>query len=136
MFGNNKTYLIDVLVVHSTGAGYAVRNQLGMSAIVAQEHAKMIKFLPTAEAIGAEVVPFALDSTGVWGPCATQWLVRMLRDLNLDGEGRDVERRRLQYLVAHRLHRGNAAMAREYANRNKRERIPLVPSVHFRSWQH
>jgi hypothetical protein len=133
---NNKTFLIDVLVVHSTGAGYAMRNQLGMRAIAAQENAKMIKFLPTAVAIGAEVVPFALDSTGVWGPSATQWLVRMLSDLKLDGEDREVERRRLQYLVAHRLHRGNAAMAREYANRNKRERIPLVPSVHFRSWQH
>ena len=138
VFTGRECYLIDVVVVHATGPGYARRGRQGMVAVEDVEKAKKNKFKTMADRFVAELVPFALDSTGAWGTCASRWADNLLRSLlkegSLDDDDVEVERRRLRYLVAHTLHRGNAATARDHSNRN-RGRASFIPSQHFQSWR-
>ena len=84
----------------------------------------------------AEVIPFVVDASGVWGPSATKWVAEVLNKAAEEGFIREddvgQERRRMRFAVAHALHKGNSALWHEYSHKNAA--APRQQSLYFTGW--
>ena len=89
-----------------------------------------------ARGLFAEVIPFVVDASGVWGPSATKWVSQLLNKAVEEGfiDECDVhhERLRIRYAVAHALHKCNAAMWYDFNHRNPT--APRLQSPWFTEW--
>jgi hypothetical protein len=129
----NSEFLVDVAVLHTHGKG---RQRWGTDALMDEEKAKRKHYQDMARGMHAEVIPFVVDASGVWGPSATKWVSQLLNKAVEEGfiHESDVrqERRRIRYAVAHALHKGNAAMWYDYNHRNPT--APRLQSPWFTEW--
>ena len=116
-----KQYLVDVAVVQSFGAGQVETGRVGAKYLEAAERRKREHYADIAVEFQAEVIPFVVDASGVWGPSATKWVSEVLNKAAEEGFIREddvgQERRRIRFAVAHALHKGNSAMWHEYSHK-------------------
>ena len=131
-----KQYLVDVAVVQSFGAGQVETGRVGAKYLEAAERRKREHYADIAVEFQAEVVPFVVDASGVWGPSATKWVSEVLNKAAEEGFIREddvgQERRRIRFAVAHALHKGNSAMWHEYSHKNAT--APRQQSLYFTGW--
>jgi hypothetical protein len=131
-----KQYLVDVAVVQSFGAGQMDTGRMGVKYLEDVERRKRGHYQDMAGDYQAEVIPFVVDATGVWGPSATKWVSEVLNKAAEEGFIREddvrQERRRMRFAVAHALHKGNSAMWHEYSHKNPD--APRQQSLYFTGW--
>ena len=133
----DKHYLVDVAVVHSFGVGQVDSRRKGLEYVEDAEKRKRKRYEDIASEMQAEVIPFVVDATGVWGPSATtRWVSELLNKAAEEGfigewEVRE-EKRRIRFAVAHALHKGNSAMWHEYCHKNSE--APRQQSPYFTGW--